>query len=84
MSLYFFAAFVWFQLDKNRQKMEKYILLQEPYKMERSVCSKTTKALDHKTFKTLANESQGFGFCAAEKKNNMLALKQHKKYCMSE
>lgn len=43
--------------------MEKYILLQEPNKMERSVCSMTTRALDDKT-----NESEGFGFCAAKKK----------------
>ena len=68
MSLYFFAAFVWFQLDKNRRIMEKYISLQEPKKMERSVCSMTTRALDDKTFKTSANESEGFGFCAAKKK----------------
>ena len=64
--------------------MEKYISLQEPNKMERNVCSMTTRALDHKTFKTSANESQGLGFCAAEKKYNMLAFKQHKKYCQWE
>lgn len=48
--------------------MEKYLLLQEPNKMERSVLSMITRSLDHKTFKTSANESKGFGFCVADKK----------------